>query len=78
MRGNEVRDEAVYAVNSDFFGVADFLGDADRALVARVRGFVGREVLPVINEYWERADFPYQILPGLAVRFGHGQYRPVG
>ena len=61
-----MRDEAVYAVNSDFLGVADFLGDADRALVARVRDFVGREVLPVINEYWERADFPYQILPGLA------------
>lgn len=32
----------------------------------RVRGFVDQEVLPIINRYWEEADFPYELLP----RFG--------
>ena len=50
-------------VNVDFYGVEDYLGEEDRALVAKVRAFVDSEVTPIINEYWEQADFPYQILP---------------
>ena len=52
--------------NLDFFQVDDYLGDDDRALVAKVRGFVDAHVLPVINDAWERADFPYEILPAYA------------
>jgi len=38
------------------------------ALRARrsVRSFVDRDVLPVINGYWERAEFPYELLEPLA------------
>lgn len=54
-----------HPVDTDFYHVADFLNDDDRALISRVRGFVDAEVLPVINDYWEAADFPYQILPAL-------------
>ena len=53
-------------VDSDFYAVDDYLGDADRDLVRRVRGFVDDEVTPIINDYWEAADFPYQILPAMA------------
>lgn len=42
------------------------LGDAERAVRDRVRGFVNGSVLPVINGYWERAEFPFELLPGLA------------
>ena len=59
-------DTARREVDSDFYHLADYLNGDDRALVTKVRGFVDREVLPVINEYWEAADFPYQILPALA------------
>lgn len=58
--------DSAAAINSDFYTVDDFLTDADRALIGKVRTFVGLEVTPVINEYWEKADFPYQILPALA------------
>lgn len=54
------------AVNSDFYAVADYLNEEDLNLIKRVRGFVESEVLPIVNEYWERADFPYQILPKMA------------
>lgn len=53
-------------VNSDYYDVAEYLSDEDRAIIDKVRGFVTAEVLPVVNEYWEKADFPYQILPALA------------
>lgn len=52
-------------INTDFYAVADYLNDEDRALITRVRGFVDEQVTPIINEYWEAADFPYQILPAL-------------
>lgn len=60
-----IDDTAVRAVNSDFYSVDDFLSSEDRALVARVRGFIIREVLPVINDHWEAGTFPSQILPSL-------------
>lgn len=56
---------ATRPVDSDFYQVTDFLGDDDRALISRVRGFVEEDVLPIINDYWEAAEFPYQILPAL-------------
>lgn len=54
------------AVNSDFYSVDDYLNDEDRGLIRKVRGFIEAEVLPIVNEYWELADFPYQILPKMA------------
>ncbi|MEB0291303.1 acyl-CoA dehydrogenase family protein [Cryobacterium sp. 10C2] len=54
------------AVNSDFYSVADYLNEVDLELIRRIRGFVETEVLPIVNEYWELADFPYQILPKMA------------
>lgn len=43
------------AVNTDFNFVDDYLNDTDRALIARVRSFVEKDVAPFINEYWEKA-----------------------
>lgn len=53
-------------VNSDFFAVGEYLNEADRALLLKVRAFVDDVALPLINESWETADFPYQILPKLS------------
>lgn len=62
----EAGPDLARAVNCDYYEVSDYLNDDDRALISRVRGFVEREVTPIINEYWERADFPYQLLPAIA------------
>ncbi len=32
----------------------------------RVRAFMESEVTPIINHYWTREEFPYQLIPGLA------------
>jgi glutaryl-CoA dehydrogenase len=45
----------------DFYHFNDQLNDQQRALQADVRQWVQSVVLPDINPYWERAEFPRQI-----------------
>jgi glutaryl-CoA dehydrogenase len=54
------------AVTSEFYDLEALLDDEDRALLHRVRAFMDTEVQPIINEYWTRAQFPRQVIPGLA------------
>jgi glutaryl-CoA dehydrogenase len=54
------------AADADFYALELLLDDEDRALLHRVRGFMEKEVQPIINRYWTRAKFPHELLPGLA------------
>jgi glutaryl-CoA dehydrogenase len=51
---------------SDFLGFELLLGEEDRKLLDRVRGHMEDTVGPVINDYWTRAAFPHDLLPGFA------------
>ena len=51
---------------SDFLGFELLLGDDDRELLGRVRAHMTSVVEPVINDYWTRAEFPHDLLPGFA------------
>lgn len=51
--------------SSDLFLTDDLLSDEERAVRDRVRRFCDEEVTPVINGYWERAEFPFPLLPKL-------------
>lgn len=53
-------------VNSDYFNLDDELGPEELAIRDKVRRFAEERVLPIINDYWERAEFPDELLPGLA------------
>ncbi|MCY0903852.1 acyl-CoA dehydrogenase family protein [Arthrobacter sp. H14-L1] len=53
-------------VNVDYFRLDDGLTDGERALRDRVRAYVASDILPIINDFWERAEFPAELLPGLA------------
>ena len=50
----------------DYYRLDDTLSGPQRELRDRVRAFGDREVLPVINDYWERAEFPYELVGKLA------------
>ncbi|CAN5525352.1 acyl-CoA dehydrogenase family protein [soil metagenome] len=52
--------------DSDFLGCGLLLDDEDRKLVERVHDFMVTHVEPVINGYWTRAEFPHELVPGLA------------
>lgn len=50
----------------DFYRLDDLLTDEEREIRDRVRAFCDVEITPIINHYWERAEFPYELIPKLA------------
>jgi glutaryl-CoA dehydrogenase len=50
----------------DVFLLDQTLSDAEHALRDRVRAYGDEHVLPVINDYWERAEFPFELIAPLA------------
>jgi glutaryl-CoA dehydrogenase len=52
--------------HTDYYQLDELLTDEQRSLKSRVRGFMDSEVAPVINGYWERAEFPHDLVPKLA------------
>jgi glutaryl-CoA dehydrogenase len=54
--------EVSTALGTDFVRIATEFGDEERDYLQRTRTFVEDEVLPVINGYWERAEFPHDLV----------------
>ncbi|AMM32920.1 Putative glutaryl-CoA dehydrogenase [Sinomonas atrocyanea] len=50
----------------DIYQLDRRLTEEERRIRDKVRAFVDAEVLPVINDYWERAEFPFELVPRLA------------
>ncbi|MGI8902177.1 MAG: acyl-CoA dehydrogenase family protein [Solirubrobacteraceae bacterium] len=50
----------------DYYLLDETLSDGERELRDRVREFGEHEILPIINGYWERAEFPFELVPKLA------------
>jgi glutaryl-CoA dehydrogenase len=42
------------------------VSEDDKAILARVRAFMEAEVAPIINDYWIRAAFPFELIPRMA------------
>ena len=49
----------------DLIEVGSLLSDEEKRIRDRVREFVDREVIPVAAGYWDKAEFPFGLLPGL-------------
>jgi glutaryl-CoA dehydrogenase len=54
------------AQGTDYFRIADQLTPEELEYLRRTRAFVDDEVLPVINDYWERAEFPRPLVEKMA------------
>jgi glutaryl-CoA dehydrogenase len=50
----------------DYYLLEESMSHRDCEIRDRVRRFVDREVVPIINGYWERAEFPFELIPKLA------------
>src|ERR671928_1386331 len=51
---------------TDLYLSDELLTDEERAVRDRLRDFCEREVKPVINGYWERAECPFELIPKIA------------
>ena len=50
------------ALGTDYFGLREPFTSQQEDYLTRTRAFVDSEVLPVINDYWERAEFPFALI----------------
>jgi glutaryl-CoA dehydrogenase len=54
------------AQGTDYFRITEQLSREELDYLQRTRAFVDDEVLPVINRYWERAEFPRPLIEKMA------------
>ena len=59
-------DHVPLPIDGDFYRIADLLNDEERTVVKRVREFMEKEVAPIIEGYWARDKFPFEIIPQMA------------
>ena len=49
----------------DLIDAGRLLSEEEKRVRDLIREFVDREVIPVAADYWDRAEFPFELLPGL-------------
>jgi glutaryl-CoA dehydrogenase len=59
-------DYAPPPIEGDFYRIAAVLNDSERTLLKRVREFTEGVIAPVIEDYWSRDAFPFEIIPKMA------------
>ena len=52
--------------DGDFYDIGHTLTAEERAIQLRVRAFMEKEIKPIVNDYWLRAEFPFEIIPKMA------------
>ncbi|WP_236718203.1 acyl-CoA dehydrogenase family protein [Actinoplanes sp. TFC3] len=56
----------VMMLTGDLYRFQDLLSPGEAAVVTRVREFLATQVVPIANDYWARAEFPFQLIKGYA------------
>src|SRR5262249_3755034 len=51
---------------TDFYRIDDLLAEDERQVRDKVRRFCDTEGVPIIGDYWEQAQFPFELVPKLA------------
>lgn len=60
------------APNGDFYDIIGTLSEEERAVLGKVRDFNETKVAPIINDYWVRDAFPFELIEPLKA-LGIGQ-----
>jgi len=53
-------------INGDFYELSMTLTPAQREVQLKVRNFMEDEVRPIVNDFWNRAAFPHDLIPKMA------------
>jgi glutaryl-CoA dehydrogenase len=61
-----VSEDIGRSLGTDYFMIRDQLRDEEIDYLERTRAFVDEDVLPVAAGYWERGDFPWELLEKMA------------
>lgn len=60
----------------DYYGIDDLLSEEHKLVRAATREWVKKEVSPIIEDYAQKAEFPTQLIKGLAEVGAFGPYIP--
>ncbi len=60
----------------DYYLMEEFLTDEQKLMRDSLRAWLKKDVSPIIEDYYERAEFPHQIVQGLADHGCFGPYIP--
>lgn len=60
----------------DYYGIDDLLSEEHKLVRAATRDWVKKEVSPIIEDYAQKAEFPTQLIKGLADVGAFGPYIP--
>ena len=60
------KPKKIPAINGDFYKLGKTLTPEEREIQLKVREFMEREIKPIANNYWNRAEFPMEIIPKMA------------
>lgn len=60
------KPKEIPAINGDFYELGKTLNPEEREIQLKVREFMEREIKPIANDYWNRAEFPMHIIPKMA------------
>ncbi|KAM7271523.1 hypothetical protein ACFE04_030737 [Oxalis oulophora] len=64
---------------SDYYHFDDLLTPEEQAIRMKVRKCMEKEVAPIMTEYWEKAKFPFEVVPQLgALRISGGTIKGYG
>ena len=58
--------DVTQSLGTDYYLLEELLTDEEKEVRDRVRAFADREVIPIINEYWDKAQFPFELIPKVA------------
>ncbi|MGO2749312.1 MAG: acyl-CoA dehydrogenase family protein [Pseudoclavibacter sp.] len=59
-------DNELQLLPGDFTGLEADLSPEEKGLITRLRAYLERDVRPIIDEHWEAATFPHEVVAGLA------------
>jgi glutaryl-CoA dehydrogenase len=62
----KLADNIGAARGTDYFLMKEQLTKDEQDLLYSVRKFGETEVLPIVNSYWERGEFPFELVPKIA------------
>ncbi|XP_041028089.1 acyl-coenzyme A oxidase 4, peroxisomal isoform X1 [Juglans microcarpa x Juglans regia] len=64
---------------SDYYQLDDLLTPEEQAVRMKVRACMEQEIAPIMTEYWEKAKFPFHVIPKLgALRIAGGTIKGYG
>ena len=63
---DKLLDNIGRARGTDYFLMKEQLTPEEAVILTEVREFGEREVLPIVNSYWERGEFPFELVPKIA------------